>query len=360
MLKQHKSPSFRALPIIALTALALWLPGGVYAQDVGVDSAPAVQATQALPEAPGVTVTVVPDRDEMTVGDPLTLTIQVTHPAGTQALLPELGESWGAFEVHSQSPVDVIDNGDGTLTTRQTVEATLFAPGDYQTPPLAVTIADANGDLSQAMAGPVAVTVASVLPATQAGDGSEELRDIKAQASLPMPTDWLAIAAGALGLALVAGAGWWLFRHLSRRGRGDNRSPQEVALAQLARVRELGYPAQGNFKTHYSLVTDCLRDYLERQYDIPARDQTTTELKRALETTRMSQVYVQQFVNLFADSDLVKFAKFAPTADAARDLVDQAEQLVRETADEVARQAEADRLAEKAQSANPVPAPNGA
>lgn len=359
MMKQHKSPVL-AMLIIGLTTLALWLPGGVYAQETGGNEAPVTQTTPTLPAATDVTVTVTPDRDQMTVGDPLKLTIQVTHPAGTQALLPELGDNWGAFEVHSQSPVDVIDNGDGTLTTRQTVEATLFAPGDYQTPPLAVTIADANGDLSQAEAGPAAVTVASVLPAAPAGGGGEELRDIKSQASLPLPTDWLAIAAGMLGLAVVAGAGWWLFRRYGNRGRLDNRSPQEVALDQLKRVRALDYPAQGRFKAHYSLVTDCLRDYLERQYDIPARDQTTTELKRALETTRMSEGYIQQFISLFADSDLVKFAKFTPTAEAARDLVDQAEQLVRETADEVARQAEVDRLAEEAQSANPVPAPNGA
>jgi hypothetical protein len=206
-----------------------------------------------------------------------------------------------------------------------------------------------------------AVTVASVLPQAPASDGAEALRDIKSQASLPLPTDWLAIAAGALGLALVVGAGWWLFRWVGRRGRLDNRSPEEVALDQLGRIRALDYPAQGNFKAHYSLVTDCLREYLERQYDIPARDQTTRELKRALETTRMSGIYVQQFTDLFADSDLVKFAKFTPTVDAARDLLIQAEKLVRETADEVARQAEADRLAEKAQASNPaVPAANGA
>jgi hypothetical protein len=360
MMKHYKSP-FGAMLIIALTALALWLPGGVYAQAAGGVDAPTAQAAPALPPATDVTVTVIPDRDEMTVGDPLTLTVEVTHPAGTQALLPELGESWGAFEVHSQSPVEVIDNGDGTLTTSMTVEATLFAPGDYQTPPLAVTIVDANGELSRAEAGPAAVTVASVLPQAPAGDGAEELRDIKSQASLPLPTDWLAIAAGALGLALVVGAGWWLFRWVGRRGRLDNRSPEEVALDQLGRIRALDYPAQGNFKAHYSLVTDCLREYLERQYDIPARDQTTRELKRALETTRMSGIYVQQFTDLFADSDLVKFAKFTPTVDAARDLLIQAEKLVRETADEVARQAEADRLAEKAQASNPaVPAANGA
>jgi len=266
----------------------------------------------------------------------------------------------GAFEVRSQSPVEVIDNGDGTLTTRQTVEATLFAPGDYQTPPLAVTIADANGDLSQAMAGPVAVTVASVLPQAPTGERTEELRDIKNQASLPLPTDWLAIAAGALGLALVVGGAWWLFRHYRGRAKLDNRSPAEVALDQLGRIAALDYPAQGRFKAHYSLVTDCLRDYLERQYDIPARDQTTTELRRALEMTRMSEGYIRQFVDLFTDSDLVKFAKFTPTVDAARDLVEQARQLVRETADEVARQAEADRLAEQAQSVDPMPAPNSA
>jgi len=355
------------LIVIALAAFGIWTPVDVFGQEsvAGSETENVTEnvAQASLPVADDVTVQLTPALDEMAVGDPLELTVEVTHPAGTQALLPELGQSWGQFDVRSQSPVEVIDNGDGTLTTRQTVEVTLFAPGDYKTPPLAVTISDGSGALSQATAAQAAIHVASVLAGLAddlPADAEIELRDIKPQASMPIPQEWLPIISGALALILVLAGGAWLFRRHRQRVLVDNRPADQIALEQLARVDELDYPGEGRFKAHYSLVTDCLRDYLERQYRIPARDRTAKEMKAALQQTRMSSQYVQAFTALFDDSDLVKFAKFTPTADAAYDLVDEARQLVTETAAEVKTQAEADRLAEKMPATNQIVAPNGA
>ena len=51
----------------------------------------------------GVQATLTPDRDELTVGDPLQLTLEVNHPAGYQVIIPQLDQMWGDFEVWSQS-----------------------------------------------------------------------------------------------------------------------------------------------------------------------------------------------------------------------------------------------------------------
>ncbi|MCZ7672740.1 MAG: hypothetical protein M5U34_39290 [Chloroflexi bacterium] len=65
------------------------------------------------------TVVITPSTNSVTVGDPVELTVTVTHPAGTQVLMPALEANWGDFVVRSQSPVNTVDNGDGTATSTQ-------------------------------------------------------------------------------------------------------------------------------------------------------------------------------------------------------------------------------------------------
>ena len=93
-----------------------------------------VGATEAW-AADGVEVRLRPERNELTVGDPVQLTLEVTHPAGSQVIIPQLDVTWGNFEVRDQSPASTVANDDGTLTTRQTLDVTLFDVGEFQTPP---------------------------------------------------------------------------------------------------------------------------------------------------------------------------------------------------------------------------------
>ncbi|HUM71602.1 MAG TPA: hypothetical protein PLK31_22470, partial [Chloroflexota bacterium] len=144
------------------------------------------------------TATITTDAQNITVGDPVILTVSVTHPEGSVVLFPELEPNWGDFIVRSQSAPETVDNGDGTApsglgyaVTTQQIDPRLFAPGDFQTPPLTITIADAAGNLSETAVTPLSLSVQSVLV-----EGDTELRDIKPQANLPLPAIWLYLAAG--------------------------------------------------------------------------------------------------------------------------------------------------------------------
>ena len=79
------------------------------------------------------------------VGDPLELTLVVTHPTGYQVIAPELEDQWGDFVVRDISPAATADNGDGTTTTIFEVDARVFAPGEFVTPPLPVTVTMREG-----------------------------------------------------------------------------------------------------------------------------------------------------------------------------------------------------------------------
>jgi hypothetical protein len=266
-----------------------------------------------------VDATLTIEGDELTVGDSIQLTLEVTHPADHQVITPELDANWGSFVVRGQSPPTTVSNGDGTETTTQMIDVRLFAPGTFATPPLPVTLGNGAGELSQVVAAPIGVTITSVL-----AEGDNELRDIKPQAELPFSTliPWLAGGLlGAMALATVAFL-WWRRRRARLALAGaDNRTPHEVALDELVRITELRLPEQGRFKEHYTLTSDCVRTYMERVYEIPVLERTTGEVQASMKNANVEPATARRFSSFLDDSDLVKFSKFTPDVQRAYDLV---------------------------------------
>jgi hypothetical protein len=278
----------------------------------------AMAPTAAHADAP-VDATLTIESDELTVGDPIQLKLEVTHPADHQVIAPELDANWGGFVVRGQSPPTTVSNDDGTETTTQVIDVRLFAPGTFTTPPLPVTVSSSAGELSQVVAAPIGVTIITVL-----AEGDKELRDIKPQAELPFSTlmPWLAgLLLGAIALATVAFL-WWRRRRARLALAGvDNRPPHEVALDELVRITELRLPEQGRFKEHYTLTADCIRTYMERAYDIPVLERTTGEVQASMRHANVEPGVARRFSSFLDDSDLVKFSKFTPDVKSAYDLV---------------------------------------
>ncbi|MBN1399388.1 MAG: hypothetical protein JXA74_01045, partial [Anaerolineae bacterium] len=73
------------------------------------------------------------------------------------------------------------------------------------------------------------------------------------------------------------------------------------------------------FKRHYTLVTDCLRVYIEGRYQVPAMDRTSYELLRDLERMAPPQETVAILRALLNEADLVKFARAQPSVAAAHE-----------------------------------------
>ncbi|MCB0210021.1 MAG: hypothetical protein KDJ52_11855 [Anaerolineae bacterium] len=275
------------------------------------------------------------------VGDRITLRLEVRHPADSQVDLPSLpeGEPWGDFEVVSQTAVESARRGDNVAITHKDIVVTVFEPGQYQTPRLLVTHTLADGSTEELAAPVIQLDVTSVLV-----EGDSELRDIKEQASLPVPPIWpwvlLSILVALPVAGLIAAGGFWLYHRFKRRGDiidmplpvpVDTRPPEVIAYAELDRIEALNLPAKEQYKEHYTLVTECLRRYIEGRYQIPALERTTDELRRTLLPTSAIKDERRRFIEIFSDSDLVKFARFRPTLGDAYEIIRKARRLVQVT-----------------------------
>ncbi len=94
----------------------------------------------------GITATLTAADGEFTVGDRIPLNLTVSHPSGYRVLPLQFQDSTlGALEIQEVTPPQVVANPDGTETTTQTFFTILWAPGEYVTPELSLTISDTAG-----------------------------------------------------------------------------------------------------------------------------------------------------------------------------------------------------------------------
>jgi len=91
--------------------------------------------------------------------------------------------------------------------------------------------------------------------------------------------------------------------------------PYEQAIKRLNALRSRQLCEQGQEKEFYTSLTDILRDYIDRRFNINAMEMTSTQILNALEqneATRMPRRHMQQLLEI---ADFVKFAKVRPMPD---------------------------------------------
>lgn len=278
-----------------------------------------------------------PQDKPLTVGDRITLRLEVTHPIDSQVALPKLDPEWDALEVVEQTEPATVRNNDGTATTGKDIVVTAFQPGEFQTPSLVVTHQQADGSTEELGTPVIQFAITTVLT------DDTTLRDLKPQADLPVPPIWPWVVATLLltilALGLVAGLVLWLYDRYRRRPQPefipapiiDTRPPDVIAYAELDRIEALNLPAHHQTKAHYSLVDLCLRRYIEGRYEIPALEQTRSELQSSFRRSVVLAEHAAEFMDILGESDLVKFARYVPHADNVHGLVDRARTIVRIT-----------------------------
>lgn len=245
-------------------------------------------------------ITLTADRQTLTVGDPLEISIAVAHPPGTTAQL--VATDWGAFELLAGPDAEPSANG-----TTLHLTLTLWAPGAYELPPLPILLTQPDGPSETAVTNPLPITVTSVLTADD-----RELRDIRPQMSLPQTRiwwPWLLLAAG-----LVAGgtAVW--------RSRRATQPPTNLPTAQaeaLAALDNLAEPEPGKWAAFATAVLHILRRFLHQTTAIPTEYRTTAELATALPHTPLTAAAQAEIVTLLQKIDAVRFAPQTETFSAA-------------------------------------------
>ena len=305
----------RHLLVVAALLLPWARPSSARAQSAGQQAAIAT----LIPVQEGATI----DRDSVTVGDVVRLTVRLRAPLGATVNFPAGADSLGP--VQSLEPPKV-SNGSDSATAADRIAVYRLAPWDIGA--LTIKLGEAlvqtdDGERRVTLALPP-LFVKSVLPA------DSSLRVPKpARSLLPvrLPTPWWWWLVAALVALAIVGAIWWWRRH-RRPVLGPPGDPFGDAERSFERVERLGLVAAGEPGRHAVLMTDVLRRYLAARIPEATLANTSGELLRALRGA--PTVSHDRLEALLASVDRVKFAAAPIGSDAARATGAEARALVRQ------------------------------
>jgi hypothetical protein len=245
------------------------------------------------------------DRDTLTVGDPITVTLEFEAPARFR-----LGPLTWPYPPDTLVQVDSVrfsirDDSVWTVETR----LVLFTPGRLVAVPEALMLYDPTGDSSHVLFPPESVTVASVLPVDQdsiAPAGYKAL--IEPPGRIPLWLWALALAVVAL-FALVI---WYARRprSVAIKRAAPARPPWEVALASLAALEAREYHTRGESRLFALELSEIARRYLEDRFGFVALEQTTAEIRTALRFLDVTDAQRDSMLAALQGCDLVKYARF--------------------------------------------------
>lgn len=308
---------------VALAAAALLVsvpPVAARAQQPATDSA----QTAASPASSTITVQAgaVVDRDTVTVGDVVRLTVRVRAPLGATINFPTGLDSLAP--VQALEPPLVRDGADSTVADRVAIYR--LAAWDIGRQPIRlgdVVVQSDDGDRRVALTLPT-LFVRSVLPADttlRVPKAARPLLSVRA----PIPWWWWALAALA---ALLIGLGIWWWRRRRRRDVGPTGDPFADAEAAFVRIERLKLPEAGEPGRHVALMADVVRRYLAGRLEAASLAHTSGELLAAVRG--VATVPFDNLRRLLDAVDPVKFGAAAITPQRARELGDLARSIVRD------------------------------
>ena len=253
--------------------------------------------------------------DSLMIGEQMEYTLRVEADKEVEFTLPLIEDTLSsALEIISLLSSDTILEGNRRVI-EQSYLITVFEPGSQIVPSQEVIYnRGALSDTARSMPLILQVYVPEV-------DTSQQIKPIKAPINTPLTfreiLPWAAIGLG--GLLIVGTVVWLLVRFFRRRKdpEGIFQKHQEpahiIAFRELDRLKEEKIWSRGQVKHYYTSLTGITRQYIERQYGIPAMESTTDEILQAFKKANLEDNLLDEMLKeLLELADLVKFAREDP------------------------------------------------
>jgi hypothetical protein len=297
---------------------------------------PKAEALEKVTEKGPVTLTVRLSPKEPRLSDLVDLDVIITAEPGVELKPVPFGKAVGDFlvpEGHYTGDPEVLENG--KLVKRLHYQLEPVRRGKHLIRSIEVEFVDKRegaelkDKLMRIESDPLEVSVTSEL-----GDDAPSL------AALTPMTEPLPLASGRLWRWVVLGLLVWLIAAvvaivlvLRRRRAGTaaavQRTPEEIAQAELDALLAEQLPAQGRFGEFYVRLTGVVRRYIERRTGIHAPEQTTEEFLRETRTRDvLPRERAQRLVSFLEAADMVKYAALLPGQREVEESVSRAKEFV--------------------------------
>jgi hypothetical protein len=289
------------------------------------------------------------DSTTLMIGDQTDLHLQVTQEAQERVDWPVFGETLqDGIEIVDRTIVDTLRLNDGRVQLNQYLTLTSFKDSLFSIN----EIAFASGE-DTFRTDPLALNVIQPFEV----DSSLAITDIKDIEKAPIwwwgIFRWVLLA---IGLLLLAAGLWYLWQWYQKNRKPEEeevnpellRPADEVALEKLDAIKEAKIWRDGKVKEYQTDLTDVVREYIGRRFDVQSTEKTSDETLRELKPILLNaslngangdaslndgKALYEKLRKMLQLADLVKFAKWHTTPDENERALTTAYEFVNETKD---------------------------
>jgi len=285
------------------------------------------------------------DSTTLMIGDQTDLHLQVTHDKQEQVEWPQFGEQLQeGLEIVDRTIVDTTVLSDGRVQLNQYLTLTSFQDSLFSVNPV-VFVSGEDSFLTEAMA-------LNVVQPFEV-DTTLAITDIKDIEKAPIwwwgIIRWILLALLLIGLS-IGGYYLWQWYQKHRKPEEEPVDPEllrpadEVAIEKLNAIKEAKIWKDGKVKEYQTELTDVVREYISRRFDVQSTEKTSDETLREVEnilvkgqrddvqcTKEEGKALYEKLRKMLQLADLVKFAKWHTTPDENEQSLTTAYDFVKET-----------------------------
>jgi hypothetical protein len=269
------------------------------------------------------------DTTDYLIGDQIKYHLVINTDKNVYIINPFFRDSLKNVDVVSISDPIVSENEKGKTTKFESI-LSRFDSSQVTIPPIKIQYR-ITGDttLMSVLSNPVTFNVHTMKVSMK-----EEIKDIKPPVRL---FNYLFLIYIGIALLILV-IGYFIYRKYFKNKPQPIIEPKkerilshQLALRKLNQLEHEELWQKGFVKEYHTRITEIIREYFEKQFELPALELTTTDsLKQLSKHPQGVKVLdiTSQFLN---NADLVKFAKFTPLELVNREMMVQAKEIVTKT-----------------------------
>ena len=274
------------------------------------------------------------DSTTLFIGDQTDLHLRATAQPEEQVTLPVLdNELIPGIEIVDRTIIDTIQLADGRLQYDQYLTITSFQDSLFYIAPLPF-VSGSDTIYSDAL-------TLNVVQPFELDSTDIAITDIKGIYRAPIwwwgIIRWILLV---LALALAGVGMHYLIEYIKRHHalQTEDAAPMEplrpaevVALEKLDAIREEKIWQKGQVKEYHTQLTDVIREYIARRFQVSSVEQTSDETLRDIRPLLTDKGLYQSLAEMLRLADLVKFAKWTTTPDENENALRTAYHFVQQT-----------------------------